>query len=60
MIDSEREAFETEIKKLRCALEFYACAQNWKSPSTGFALQYDPEPSAINKDHGERALEALK
>jgi hypothetical protein len=60
MTDLEHNAYEAEIKKLRDALEFYALAKNWESPSTGFALQYDPEPSAISKDRGERALDALK
>jgi hypothetical protein len=38
-----------ENAKLRAALEFYADKANWSSPSRGFALQYDPEPSPVQK-----------
>jgi hypothetical protein len=41
-------------------LEFYANEKNWQSPSTGFAAQYDPEPSPIDKDMGLMARLALK
>ena len=41
------------------ALEFYANEENWKSPSSGYALQYDPEPSPLQKDRGGRAKMAL-
>lgn len=37
------------------ALRFYADPKNWESPSSGFALQYDPEPSAVRTDWGARA-----
>ena len=37
------------------ALAFYADPANWKSPSEGFALQYDREPSPVEKDKGRRA-----
>ena len=37
------------------ALEFYADPANWRSPSEGFALQYDREPSPVEKDRGRRA-----
>jgi hypothetical protein len=30
-------------------LKFYAKPEHWNSPSTGFALQYDPEPSPIRR-----------
>jgi len=45
---------------LRKALEFYAKAENWRSPSEGFVLQYDPELSPINKDRGEMARAACE
>lgn len=41
------------------ALAFYADPANWKSPSTGFALQYDREPSPVEKDRGARAREVI-
>lgn len=41
------------------ALAFYAEPTNWQSPSSGFALQYDPEPSPINRDRGSKAAAAL-
>jgi len=41
-------------------LEFYANQKNWQSPSTGFAAQYDPEPSPIDKDKGLMARLAIK
>jgi hypothetical protein len=34
---------------MREALSFYADPANWRSPSSGFALQYDPEPSPVDK-----------
>lgn len=40
-------------------LRFYADAANWRSKSTGFAAQYDPEPSAVDRDRGARARQAL-
>ena len=49
----------TELAALREALKFYATPANWMTPSTGFALQYDPEPSPISKDSGQRARAAL-
>lgn len=48
------------IRELEEALEFYANDENWRSPSKGFALQYDPVPSAISKDSGHIAKQALK
>jgi len=52
----------TDMEKLRLALDalaFYAEEKNWESPSSGFALQYDPELSPIKKDRGERARDVL-
>lgn len=37
------------INRLEAALDFYADPSNWASPSKGFALQYDPEPSPIQR-----------
>ena len=53
----------TGTEKLRLALDalaFYAEEKNWESPSSGFALQYDPEPSPINNDRGKRARGILE
>ena len=44
---------------LREALTFYATQANWFSPSEGFALQYDPEPSPVARDSGAKARAAL-
>ena len=41
------------------ALRFYAKKDNWISKSEGFLMQYDPEPSAIKKDKGQRARKVL-
>jgi hypothetical protein len=49
-----------EKHRLRKALEFYANQMNYMTPSTGFAIQYDPEPSAVSLDSGHIAREALK
>ncbi len=49
----------TENGQLRKTLEFYRNSNNWKSPSNGFALQYDPEPSPIQKDRGQKARSVL-
>ena len=45
--------------KVQKALEFYANPNNWKSTSTGFALQYNPEQSAAEQDAGYLARQAL-
>lgn len=47
------------MNALLAAFEFYADQDNWHSVSTGFALQYDPVPSAIRTDWGAKAREAL-
>ena len=47
------------IEELEAALEFYADSKNWRSPSSGFALQYDPQPPEVQRDRGRRALLAL-
>jgi len=51
---------EQDIQDLRRCLEFYSNPNNWKSPSKGFALQYDPEPSPINIDRGTVARLAMR
>jgi hypothetical protein len=48
-----------ELELLKTTLEFYADKDNRRSPSTGFAAQYDPEPSPMSKDDGSRARAAL-
>ena len=55
----QRENWKSRAMKYREALEFYADPANWQSPSHGFALQYDPEPSPVEKDKGERARRAV-
>jgi hypothetical protein len=62
-LDGELDA---EVKRLRRALAeavkvigFYADEGNWCSPSKGFALQYDPEPSAFQKDRGAAARDFI-
>ena len=47
-------------EKLIAALEFYADEKNWMSPSSGFALQYDPVKSTIAVDGGSLARDVLK
>jgi len=49
-----------EVQRLTNALAFYADAENWTSPSKGFALQYDPVISAAFVDRGEKARKALE
>lgn len=44
---------------LEAALVFYADRENWQSPSSGFALQYDPQPSPVSRDCGIRARAAI-
>jgi hypothetical protein len=44
----------------RKALEFYSDPENWQSPSTGFALQYDPKPSPAELDKGDLARAAIQ
>ena len=51
---------KSERQQLIDALMFYANYENWKSPSKGFALQYDPEPSKVNKYRGSVAQTALE
>jgi hypothetical protein len=48
-----------ENQRLRTALAFYAAQQNWQSPSTDFARRYNPHPSAVDLDGGQRAYVAL-
>jgi hypothetical protein len=49
---------EVALKVLE-ALEFYADKKNHVTTSTGFAVQYDPKPSAIHTDYGDRARSLL-
>jgi len=48
-----------ENQHLRHALAFYAAQENWRSPSTDFARRYNPHPSAVDLDGGQRAYAAL-
>jgi len=47
------------IKALEEAVAFYADSKNWRSPSSGFAAQYDPSPSPVRADCGIRARNTL-
>ena len=48
-----------ENQRLRTALAFYAAQENWQSPSTDFERRYNPRPSAVDLDGGQRAHVAL-
>jgi hypothetical protein len=49
------EAAESRLTEAMRVIGFYAEQKNWESPSSGFALQYDPTPSKIQTDWGETA-----
>ena len=55
----QTEALEEAIAICNDALHFYAEPSNYKSPSQGFAAQYDPEPSLIQNDAGKRARNVI-
>ena len=57
-LDSNSKLF-AENQRLRNALAFYAAQENWQSPSTDFARRYNPHPSAVDRDGGQRAYAAL-
>ena len=57
-LDSNSQLF-AENQRLRNALAFYAAQENWQSPSTDFARRYNPRPSAVDRDGGQRAHVAL-
>lgn len=48
-----------ELKTARSIIAFFADEQNWQSPSSGFALQYDPEPSPIQSKGRQIARDFL-
>lgn len=60
MADSAIVALADEVIKMRRALAFYANEENWLSPSRGFAMQYDPDKSEVQKDRGACARKALE
>ncbi len=49
----------SDLERLKEALRFYADEANWRSPSRGFAAQYDPEPAPVAADRGSVARRAL-
>ena len=57
-LDSNSQLF-AENQRLRTALAFYAAQENWQSPSTDFARRYNPHPSAVDQDGGQRAYSVL-
>ena len=61
----EESPTESEFKglglvKILNVLSFYGLEKNYDTTSTGFAVQYDPEPSPIEKDHGKKARESIE
>ena len=58
--DKQIASLTAEIDRLRETLAFYADPDNWMSPSRGFALQYDPEPSPVHKVRHAKAAAALQ
>ncbi len=50
---------ETALSDARGVMEFYVNKSNWRSPSTGFALQYDPIDSPVEADKGQKARDFL-
>jgi len=50
-----RRQLESRLAEAMKVIGFYAEQKNWQSPSSGFALQYDPTPSKIQTDWGEAA-----
>lgn len=59
LLDRKLEEAEDRIVELETALAFYAKSENWISSSTGFALQYDPEPAPVQRDRGSLAMATL-
>jgi hypothetical protein len=57
-LESNSQLF-AENQRLRNALAFYAAQKNWQSPSTDFARRYNPRPSAVDLDGGQRTHVAL-
>ena len=55
---------DAEIAKMLEGVErilaLYANEDSYKSPSSGFAHQVDPEPSFIQKDKGEMARQGVR
>jgi len=56
----EIDYLNSEVQRLTNALAFYADAENWTTPSKGFALMYDPIIAPAYLDRGERARKALE
>ena len=50
----------TLVDKAKLGLEFYKNQKNKLSPSKGFALQYDPQPSLRSVDDGQIAIHILE
>lgn len=60
MLEANNGFLRMENERLKVALEFYADKNNWQSPSTGFALQYDPVITPCLLDKGDIARKALR
>ena len=58
-VEPQTKALEEAIAICNDALHFYAEPSNYKSPSQGFAAQYNPEPSLIQNDAGKRARDVI-
>lgn len=50
---------ELVIAELVISLSFYADPENYLSSSSGFAAQYDPDPSPVMRDKGKEARSTL-
>lgn len=59
-LEAEVKFMYAENKRLKASLEFYADKNNWQSPSTGFALQYDPVIAPCVLDKGDKARKVLE
>lgn len=53
-------ALVAELRKARSIIAFFADEQNWQSPSSGFDLQYDPNPSPVQAQGQQIARDFLE
>lgn len=58
---AENERLKDANQKYKAVLAFYGDKRNWLSPTTdSFALQYDPEPSPVEKVGASLATKVLE
>jgi hypothetical protein len=48
------------LQRYEEALEFYGVEKNYRTTSTGFAIQYDPVMPVVHADMGAKARAALE